>query len=167
MYKLWNKVKGFSQATNISQQQPTMATSMTHLFVTVLLVAAHTAFAETTMLQDLCVADLKGIISLFIFWRRRKCKYMPHFWLMNRITIQQDMIQKSSIFLVHFFFHVVIRSESQRVPLQRPITSNTRGLLLHRLSPSCIHQQLLHGLICYRSQRWENPWPQHHGCLHL
>uniref|UniRef100_A0A1J3CD91 Germin-like protein n=2 Tax=Noccaea caerulescens TaxID=107243 RepID=A0A1J3CD91_NOCCA len=37
-----------------------MATSMTHLFVTVLLVAAHTAFAETTMLQDLCVADLKG-----------------------------------------------------------------------------------------------------------
>ncbi|CAN6809516.1 unnamed protein product [Brassica oleracea] len=37
-----------------------MATSMIHLFVTVLLVAAHTAFAETNMLQDLCVADLKG-----------------------------------------------------------------------------------------------------------
>ncbi|KAF2616212.1 hypothetical protein F2Q70_00009661 [Brassica cretica] len=37
-----------------------MATSMIHLFVTVLLVAAHTAFAETNMLQDLCVADLKA-----------------------------------------------------------------------------------------------------------
>ncbi|KAF8101151.1 hypothetical protein N665_0209s0009 [Sinapis alba] len=37
-----------------------MAIPMTHLFVTILLLAAHTAFAETNMLQDLCVADLKG-----------------------------------------------------------------------------------------------------------
>ena len=44
---------------------------MTHLFVTVLLVAAHTAFAETNMLQDLCVADLKGI---FLSWSKLKFK---------------------------------------------------------------------------------------------
>ncbi|KAG2245703.1 hypothetical protein Bca52824_085331 [Brassica carinata] len=37
-----------------------MATSMIYLFVTILLVAAHTAFAESNMLQDFCVADLKG-----------------------------------------------------------------------------------------------------------
>ncbi|KAF3603352.1 hypothetical protein F2Q69_00039130, partial [Brassica cretica] len=36
-----------------------MATSMIYLFVTILLVAAHTAFAESNMLQDFCVADLK------------------------------------------------------------------------------------------------------------
>ncbi|CAH8353301.1 unnamed protein product [Eruca vesicaria subsp. sativa] len=38
-----------------------MATSMIYLFVTILLVAAaHTAFAESNMLQDFCVADLNG-----------------------------------------------------------------------------------------------------------
>ena len=43
-----------------------MATSMIYLIVTILLVAADTAFAESNMLQDFCVADLKGITSLFI-----------------------------------------------------------------------------------------------------
>ncbi|CAN8269624.1 unnamed protein product [Cochlearia groenlandica] len=38
-----------------------MATSMTCLFLTILLVAAHMGMAETNMLQDLCVADLKGV----------------------------------------------------------------------------------------------------------
>ncbi|CAN8260331.1 unnamed protein product [Cochlearia groenlandica] len=38
-----------------------MATSMTHLFVTILLLAAHMAMSETNMLQDLCVADLNGV----------------------------------------------------------------------------------------------------------
>ena len=53
-----------------------MAISMAHLFVTIMLLAAHTALAETNMLQDLCVADLKGITSLlsvlltFIFWKK-------------------------------------------------------------------------------------------------
>ena len=43
-----------------------MAISMTHLLVTIMLLAAHSAFAETNMLQDLCVADLKGITSLYL-----------------------------------------------------------------------------------------------------
>uniref|UniRef100_M4ERK4 Cupin type-1 domain-containing protein n=1 Tax=Brassica campestris TaxID=3711 RepID=M4ERK4_BRACM len=37
-----------------------MATSIIYLIVTILLVAADTAFAESNMLQDFCVADLKG-----------------------------------------------------------------------------------------------------------
>lgn len=37
-----------------------MATSMIYLIVTILLVAADTAFAESNMLQDFCVADVKG-----------------------------------------------------------------------------------------------------------
>ncbi|XP_010464151.1 PREDICTED: germin-like protein subfamily 2 member 3 [Camelina sativa] len=41
-----------------------MATSMIHLFVTVMLVAAHTAFAETMMLQDFCVADLANGVKV-------------------------------------------------------------------------------------------------------
>ncbi|VVA96629.1 unnamed protein product [Arabis nemorensis] len=37
-----------------------MATSMNHLFITIFLMAAYTAIAETNMLQDLCVADLSN-----------------------------------------------------------------------------------------------------------
>lgn len=38
---------------------------MIHILVTVIVVAAHTAIADTNMLQDFCVADLSnGITSL-------------------------------------------------------------------------------------------------------
>lgn len=74
IYKLRNKIKGFFSNSSITFLE--MATSMIYLFVTILLVAAHTAFAESNMLQDFCVADLKGITSLlsvlltFIFWKK-------------------------------------------------------------------------------------------------
>ncbi|CAH8259511.1 unnamed protein product [Arabidopsis lyrata] len=41
-----------------------MATSMIHIFVTFMLVAAHMAIADTNMLQDFCVADLSNGVKV-------------------------------------------------------------------------------------------------------